>query len=303
MKRVVVLIALMVLALGAVFAYRHLLETGDSSGHGEVSEEAPVVEGSGPVTDGATPPRPEAVDETPTLDSSLDYSEVMARQLPLAKAGDPDAMAIVARILEYCANYSTSPTEYLAGINVLAEMGESSEGELMRQAAGRVEERCERVSDKPIQPSDHEEFLEQAANKGHIGALVRLANRNAAELNASDMRVLVEAAAKNDDPNVLLDAAGLIAIVPEEQSNHPIGASQFDSYAWAILACRRGASCKQGQRYMDAICLSGQGCGFANIEDLVRRAQLPEKEARGLDQRIQAIEAWVNDGMQKGERM
>jgi hypothetical protein len=230
-----------------------------------------------------------------TLESSDDYSMLLAQQLPLAEGGDATAMSTVAKVLEYCQLYSESPAGFESHIQFMASL-KPSEGQALKRVAAKISKRCSKVAASPTVPEAAQSWLLRAAEAGDVSALIRTAILHYEGTSPQERAALISAALNSGDPNVVFEAAGLLPFgVDSDSANLPLTDSEIDRMAWEVAACRLGAACDAGQNLMDAHCVAGSGCNAVGYEDLVRREFLPQGSWSLLDKKVREIIQYVEE--------
>lgn len=233
-----------------------------------------------------------------TLESSEDYSLLLAQQLPLAEAGDATAMGTVAKVLEYCQLYSASPANFESHVQGLAAL-DPSQDQALKRVAAKVAKRCGMVTASPSVAEAMQSWLSQAAEAGDVSALVRTAVLHYEGTSPQERAALIQVAMSSEDANVMFEAGALLPFgVDGETADFPVSNREIDRLAWEIAACRRGAACGAGQNLMDAHCVSGSGCNAVGYEDLVRREFVPQGSTDLLDKKVREILQYVGKNNQ-----
>lgn len=229
-----------------------------------------------------------------SLESSDDYSLILAQQLGAAEAGDVEAMGTVAKVYEYCQFYSASPTNFEAHVESLAKL-DPSRKQALDSVAAKVKKRCDKVMASPSLAEAMTSWLSKAAAAGDVSAIVRTAVLNHEGTSAEERAGLIQAAALSEDPNLMFEAGSLLAFgAASEAADLPVSGGEMDRFAWEIAACRLGADCRAGQNVMDSQCFSGAACNAAGYEDLVRRELVPQGSASVLDRKVREIIEFVS---------
>ncbi|MGO1070621.1 hypothetical protein [Lysobacter sp. CA199] len=147
------------------------------------------------------------------------------------------------------------------------------------------------------QPIPHEAvnlWLEQSAKNGDLIAKVKLAAKAPAKLHATDANRLISEVVSSDDPNALLELASMIGRVNDTgidpRYEGYVGGGPNDEYAWAIAACRKGASCGADSRVMKLVCINTMRCGYNDYEQFLLTEMVPQGGRKRVEQVATALE-------------
>lgn len=227
-----------------------------------------------------------------TLDTASDYAALKAQLEPLAENGDALALRTIAQIYEYCEAYSVSPTIFR---EVREYMGKliPENAEAYARIANVVDARCSRLDGGDPIPGELRQFsLMQAADAGDIYARIKLAATPDRVVSPEEIDALVDEALMDDDPQAILALGDLMAARGAGQ-RYAEFSGPGASFAWMVLACRRGGVglCDQNSHLMTNLCLYQGVCRYAGLEDFVRREVFAGEQTRRLDQIIGRIQA------------
>lgn len=228
------------------------------------------------------------------LESASDYSLLLAQSMPAARDGDIDALNRVVSVYEYCSLFSQSPEKFRGHVEYMSNASPAARQALQRIGM-KVEQRCRNVDGgAAITPEKLREWQGIAADAGSLLAATKIAVASPLEISPAERGKVIEAVAATGDPELILQAAPLLAFPVESAAvKGSTGGNEIASFAWELAACRRGANCKSGQNHMDIICLGGGPCNYPDYETAIRRAAVPQDSSGILEREIKAVDDYL----------
>lgn len=212
----------------------------------------------------------------------------------LADQGNPVAQRVLSDRYADCSSYSLSPARYKETVEGIAKMGGVPKAtvEHIKASADRL---CADVDDG--QPIPHEAvdlWLEQSAKNGDLIAKVKLAAKAPEELKPAEADQLISDVVASGDPNALLELSMLVGQIndvgDDSKYQRYIGGASSDESAWAIAACRRGASCGADSRIMKLICINTMHCDYSSYEQFLLAEVVPKGGMKRIDAVAKALD-------------
>lgn len=212
----------------------------------------------------------------------------------LAEQGNPAAQRVLSDRYADCSAYSLSPARYKANVEATAKIGGVPKPTIDRIKAS-VDALCAEVDNgQPIPLDAVNLWLEQSAKNGDLIAKVKLAARAPNELRPADANGLISDVVSSGDPNAILELSHLVGRLDDAGIDAKyaryVGGGPNDEFAWAIAACRKGASCGANSRIMKLVCINTMRCNYADYEQFLLTEMVPQGGRKRVDQVVDALE-------------
>lgn len=212
-----------------------------------------------------------------------------------AEAGEPEAIWLLSRVYDYCANYSSAPVDYAADTRAIEAMKLRTSA-AMAGARQRVSDRCARFS--PDDGLNYQlVFFKQveAAQAGSLPAeAALLAGGKPLEKTEEYRTNLVDRVLRSKDPeaySALAPGMG-IASTGRRGSASRVAGTQFAELAWQLAACQLGQDCSQQGSLMTSYCANGGICSQDPTQDFagfVYDAAIPRQGAEVVDEMVDSL--------------
>lgn len=214
-----------------------------------------------------------------------------------AEAGEPEAMWLLTRVYDYCANYSNAPVDYRNDTRTLEAMklrGAAS----MAAARNRVSERCARFA--PEDALSYPMILVkrvEAAKAGSLAAEASLLSAGKPLEKTEDYRQnLVDRVVRSKDPEAFMALSGGMGIASNGRSAgfdyQRVSGTQFAELAWQLAACRLGQDCSPEGSLMTSYCANGGICSQDPQQDFasfVYDAAIPRQGAEVVQEMVHSL--------------
>lgn len=214
-----------------------------------------------------------------------------------AEAGEPEAMWLLTRVYDYCANYSSAPVDYRNDTRTLEAM-KLRGAATMAAARNRVSERCARFvpEDALSYPMILVKRVE-AAQAGSLAAEASLLSAGKPLEKTEDYRLnLIDRVVRSKDPEAFMALAGGMGIAASGRSARfdyqRVSGTQFAELAWQLAACRLGQDCSAGGSLMTSYCANGGICSQDPRQDFaefVYDAAIPRQGAEVVEEMVYSL--------------
>ena len=210
-------------------------------------------------------------------------------------AGDPDALWMVSRVLDYCAAYAANPAAYAADTRAISKLKGSATA-AMAAARDRVGQRCARFA-----PIDDFSLVRAARQTARSGSCRQSGRRGGA---AGDGRTPVRrqriqtgpgrARTAIRKPRCLRGDFAAMGIAGSGQEAYlgSVSGTQLSELAWLLAACRLGNDCSPGSVLMTSYCANGGICSRDSSQDFytfVFDAGVPRQGADNLNGMVDGL--------------
>lgn len=258
--------------------------------------EAAIDAGSGPVS--TTKPMhavPTRSSPRVAFEQAVDLYAFAGSLAPAVQAGDPDALWMMSRVYEYCAEYAAAPAGYASDTRAIADM--QLRASAARVAArNRVSERCRRFV-----PADGLSYTAivaltvDAAEAGDLAAEAALLAAGEPLHPQDEYRAdLVERVRESRDPEAFVALAPAMGV---RASGDPalageVAGTQLAEVAWQVAACELGMDCSADSALMTAHCANGGICSREAGQDFrnfVFDAAVPKQGADVVNGMIKSL--------------
>lgn len=239
------------------------------------------------------PPSPlrQQFEQTPDL-----YSFAQSLRLR-AEAGEPEAIWLLTRVYDYCANYSNAPVDYRNDTRAMEAMklrGASA----MATARNRVSERCARFA--PEDGLSYSMILVKRVEAAQAGSLpaeaALLSAGKPLEKTEDYRRTLLDRVARSRDPEAFMALSTGMGISANGRSAgsayERVSGTQFAELAWQLAACRLGQDCSAEGSLMTSYCANGGICSQDPQQDFasfVYDAAIPRQGADVVQQMVDSL--------------
>lgn len=204
-----------------------------------------------------------------------------------AEAGEPEAIWLLTRVYDYCANYSNAPLDYGSDTRAIEAMKLRSSG-AMAAARTRVSERCARFA--PEDNLSYSMILVRRTEAAKAGSLPAEASLLAAgkplEKTEDYRRNLVDRVLRSKDADAFSALAPGMGIASSGRNSgfayNRVAGTQFAELAWQLAACRLGQDCSAQGALMTSYCANGGICSQDPQQDFasfVYDAAIPRQGA------------------------
>jgi hypothetical protein len=215
-----------------------------------------------------------------------------------ADAGEPEAIWLLTRVYDYCANYSSAPVDYGNDTRAIAAMNMRS-SKAMAAARTRVSERCARFV-----PEDNLNFpmilvkRAEAAKAGSLAAEASLLAAGKPLEKTEDYRTnLVDRVVRSKDADAFSALAPVMGLASNGRSSigsayNRVAGTQFAELAWQLAACELGQDCSPKGSLMTSYCANGGICSQdpqQGFEDFVYDAAIPRQGADVVQQMVDSL--------------
>ena len=207
-----------------------------------------------------------------------------------AESGSAEHQRRLAEVYEDCGAISIDRSRYMANLDYLAELNPDSKSQIQRIKRS-ITDQCAAVDrGEPIPADAARLWLAQAAKGGDLVAELKLQVYKPAGVEPAQMSQLVAETLQSDNAEAMLALSNIArhACLQETRAN-PICGSPAAEWAWAIAACRRGASCGPESRLMTQLCISTGRCNYPSYENFLANEVVPPAQRRNVDQTIERI--------------
>ncbi|MEI2456717.1 hypothetical protein [Lysobacter firmicutimachus] len=212
-----------------------------------------------------------------------------------AEAGEPEAIWLLSRVYDYCANYSSAPVDYAADTRAIEAMKLRTSA-AMAGARQRVSDRCARFA--PEDGLNYQlVFLKrvEAAQAGSLPAEASLlASGKPLEKTEEYRANLVDRVLRSKDPeaySALAPGMGIVSSGRRSGSSRLAG-TQFAELAWQLAACQLGQDCSSNGSLMTSYCANGGICSQDPTQDFagfVYDAAIPRQGAEVVDEMVESL--------------
>lgn len=212
-----------------------------------------------------------------------------------AEAGEPEAIWLLSRVYDYCANYASAPVDYAADTRAIEAMKLRTSAAMVG-ARQRVSDRCARFS-----PDDGLNYQlvffkrVEAAQAGSLAAEASLlAGGKPLEKTEEYRTNLVDRVLRSKDPeaySALAPGMG-IASTGRRSAASRVAGTQFAELAWQLAACQLGQDCSQKGSLMTSYCANGGICSQDPTQDFasfVYDAAIPRQGAEVVDEMVDSL--------------
>lgn len=239
------------------------------------------------------PPSPlsQQFEQTPDL-----YSFAQSLRLR-ADAGEPEAMWLLTRVYDYCANYSNAPVDYRNDTRTLESM-KLRGAAAMTAARTRVSERCARFA--PEDGLGYPMIMVKRAEAAQAGSLAAEASLLSAgkplDKTEDYRRNLTERVLRSKDPEAFMALSGGMGLAASGRSAgdraQRVSGTQFSELAWQLAACRLGQDCGPEGSLMTSYCANGGICSQDPQQDFasfVYDAAIPRQGAEVVQEMVYSL--------------
>ena len=204
-------------------------------------------------------------------------------------AGDPEALWMVSRVLDYCAAYAANPVGYAADTRAILELKGSATAS-MAAARDRVGRRCARFA--PVDDFSSSALRAkrlQAARAGSLAAEAALLAMGDPLFGGNEYKQdLVERVRRSGNPDAYVAISPAMGIAGSGQEAYlgRISGTQLSELAWLLAACRLGNDCGPSGVLMTSYCANGGICSRDGSQDFytfVFDAGVPRQGADNLN--------------------
>lgn len=230
-------------------------------------------------------------EQTPDL-----YSFAQSLRLR-AESGEAEAIWLLTRVYDYCANYSSAPVDYRNDTRAMEAM-KLRGAAAMASARNRVSERCARFA--PEDGLDYPMILVkriEAAQAGSLAAEASLMSAGKPLEKTEDYRLnLIDRVVRSKDPEAFSALAAGMGIAANGRSAgfdyQRVSGTQFAELAWQLAACRLGQDCSAGGSLMTSYCANGGICSQdpqQDFADFVYDAAIPRQGAEVVQEMVHSL--------------
>ncbi|MDR6841266.1 hypothetical protein [Pseudoxanthomonas sacheonensis] len=212
-------------------------------------------------------------------------------------AGDPDALWMVSRVLDYCAAYAANPTGYAADTRAISKL-KGAATVAMAAARDRVGRRCARfapVDDFSLSALRAKRL--EAARAGSLAAEAALLAMGEPLFAGNEYKQdLVERVRRSGNPDAYVAISPAMGIAGSGQEAYlgSVSGTQLAELAWLLAACRLGNDCSPGSVLMTSYCANGGICSRDSSQDFysfVFDAGVPRQGADNLNGMVEGLMA------------
>ena len=203
-------------------------------------------------------------------------------------AGDPEALWIVSRVLDYCAAYAANPAGYAADTLAISKLKGSATAS-MAAARDRVGRRCARFApaDDFSSSALRAKRLE-AARAGSLAAEAALLAMGEPLSSANEYKQdLVERVRRSGNPDAYVAISPAMGVAGSGEAYlGRVSGTQLSELAWLLAACRLGNDCSPSGVLMTSFCANGGICSRDSSQDFytfVFDAGVPRQGADNLN--------------------
>jgi hypothetical protein len=212
-----------------------------------------------------------------------------------ADAGEPEAIWLLTRVYDYCANYANAPVDYGNDTRAIEAMKLRTSAAMVA-ARSRVSSRCARFV-----PEDELSFSMilvkrvEAAKSGSLPAEASLlAAGKPLEKTEEYRNDLVERVVRSKDPEAYSALSPGMGIASSGRSAGFTRAAgtQFAELAWQLAACRLGQDCSAKGSLMTSYCANGGICSQDPEQDFagfVYDAAIPRQGAQVVEEMVDSL--------------
>ncbi|MGH8027142.1 MAG: hypothetical protein ACREO0_10490 [Pseudoxanthomonas sp.] len=211
------------------------------------------------------------------------------------RAGEPDALWRVSRVLDYCAAYAADPEGYALDTQRISELKGSATA-AMAAARGRVGQRCARfapVDDFSLAALRAKRL--EAARAGSLAAEAALLAMGEPLSSSNEYKQdLVERVRLSGNPEAYVAISPAMGIAASGQEDYfgRISGTQYSELAWLLAACRLGNDCSPNGVLMTSYCANGGICSRDSSQDFytfVLDAGVPRQGADNLNGMVDSL--------------
>jgi hypothetical protein len=263
----------------------------------EVARLGAAVEPGSGVVDTARPAQalPTRSRRRAAFEQATDLYAFAGSLAPAVQAGDPEALWMMSRVYEYCADYAAAPADYASDTRAIADM--QSRAAAARVAAReRVSARCRRfVPADGLSYTAIVALTTEAAEAGDLAAEAALLAMGEPLRPEAEYRAgLVERVRESRDPEAFVALAPAMGV---RASGDPalageVAGTQLTEVAWQVAACELGMDCSADSALMTAHCANGGICSREAGQDFtafVFDAAVPKQGADVVDGMIKSL--------------
>ena len=210
-------------------------------------------------------------------------------------AGDPDALWMVSRVLDYCAAYAANPAGYAADTRAISKL-KGAATVAMAAARDRVGQRCARFA--PVDDFSSSALRAkrlEAARAGSLAAEAALLAMGEPLFGGNEYKQdLVERVRRSGNPDAYVAISPAMGIAGSGQEAYlgRISGTQYSELAWLLAACRLGNDCSPGSVLMTSYCANGGICSRDSSQDFysfVFDAGVPRQGADNLNGMVDSL--------------
>ncbi|MET0654691.1 MAG: hypothetical protein ABWY94_03865 [Pseudoxanthomonas sp.] len=211
------------------------------------------------------------------------------------KAGDPEALWEVSRVLDYCAAYAADPAGYARDTRTISELKGAATA-AMAAARDRIGQRCVRFApaDGFSQSALRAKRLE-AARAGSLAAEAALLAMGEPLSGTNEYKQdLVGRVRRSGDADAFVAISPAMGIAGSGQGAYlgRVSGTQLTELAWLLAACRLGNDCGPGSVLMTSYCANGGICSRDGSQDFytfVLDAGVPRQGADHLNGLVDSL--------------
>lgn len=215
-----------------------------------------------------------------------------------ADAGEPEAIWLLTRVYDYCANYSNAPVDYGNDTRTIEAMKLRGSA-TMAASRARVSERCARFV--PADNLSYPMILVKRVEAAKAGSLPAEASLLAAgkplETTEDYRRSLVERVVRSKDAEAFSALAPGMGIAANGRSTsgfayNRVAGTQFAELAWQLAACKLGKDCSSQGSLMTSYCANGGICSQdpqQDFESFVYDAAIPRQGADVVQEMVYSL--------------
>lgn len=212
-----------------------------------------------------------------------------------ADAGEPEAIWLLTRVYDYCANYANAPVDYGNDTRAIEAM-KLRTSTAMLAARGRVSSRCARFV-----PDDNLSFpmillkRVDAAKNGSLPAEASLlAAGKPLEKTEEYRNDLIDRVVRSKDPEAYSALSPGMGIASNGRSGSfaRVAGTQFAELAWQLAACKLGQDCGAKGSLMTSYCANGGICSRDPEQDFsgfVYDAAIPRQGAEVVQEMVDSL--------------
>ncbi|MFD1295385.1 hypothetical protein ACFQ4Q_01905 [Lysobacter gummosus] len=214
-----------------------------------------------------------------------------------ADAGEPEAIWLLTRVYDYCANYSNAPVDYGNDTRTIDAMKMRSSA-AMAAARTRVSQRCARFA-----PEDNLSYSmivikrTEAAKAGSLPAEASLLAAGKPLENTEEyLQNLVDRVVRSKDADAYSALAPGMGIAANGRTAgfgyNRVAGTQFAELAWQLAACKLGQDCGPKGSLMTSYCANGGICSQDPQQDFasfVYDAAIPRQGADVVQEMVDSL--------------
>lgn len=212
-----------------------------------------------------------------------------------ADAGEPEAIWLLTRVYDYCANYANAPLDYGNDTRAIEAMKLRTSAAMVA-ARTRVSSRCARFV-----PEDNLSFpmilvkRVEAAKNGSLAAEASLLAVGKPLEKTEEYRTdLVDRVLRSKDPEAYSALSPGMGIAASGRSAgfSRVAGTQFAELAWQLAACKLGQDCGAKGSLMTSYCANGGICSRDPEQDFsgfVYDAAIPRQGAEVVQEMVDSL--------------